>query len=71
VGPVPVDGGGLVSAPRPSADPRPRPVEAPRVLVTLHYPLPMHCAGKIMQEVARAYPGAVVRENGEIWSGRS
>lgn len=37
-----------------------------RPLVTLHLPLEMGLVARIMREVARAYPGAVVGENGQI-----
>ena len=40
---------------------------APRVLVTMHLPLDMHCVAMVMKAVADAYPRAVVGENGTIW----
>jgi hypothetical protein len=46
---------------------RPAPAPVPgRVLVTMHYPLPMHVVSGIMRLVERAYPGSVVGEDGTI-----
>lgn len=38
------------------------------MLVTMHYPLEMGCVAAVLQAVAKAYPQAVVGENGQVWS---
>ncbi len=38
-----------------------------RRLVTIHLPIEMRCYAEIAKAVARAYPGAVVGEDGAIW----
>ena len=38
-----------------------------RLLVTMHYPLEMHCVAMILKAVSDLYPQAVVSENGEVW----
>jgi hypothetical protein len=46
------------------------PLSPRRVLVTMHYPLDMHCVAMLMKAVADAYPSAVVGEDGTIWDRR-
>jgi hypothetical protein len=41
--------------------------EPQRPLVTLHYPLDMHCVAEVLSAISSAYPASVVDVNGVIW----
>lgn len=42
-----------------------------RVLVTMHLPIEMGCFAGILRAISKAYPDAVVGDNGTVWNRRA